>query len=231
MIQKEHEKIKAIELRNQGLSYSEILSRIPVAKSTLSLWLRSIGLSKRQRQRLTEKKLASIKRGWAKWHQMRLDKTTQIKSQAVNEISNLNNRDLMLIGAALYWAEGTKEKEHSPGINVQFSNSDALMIKLFLQWLLKVVKVDENNLKFDIYIHENSKNRINDVINYWSNSLSISSDKFKNIYFKKNKINSKRKNRFDNYFGLIRLTVRKSSSLNRKLSGYVEGMCKGFGLI
>jgi len=46
---------KAIELRKKGLSYSEILKCVPVAKSTLSLWLRSVGLSKKQRQRLTDK--------------------------------------------------------------------------------------------------------------------------------------------------------------------------------
>lgn len=55
MIQKIEEKKKAIELRKQGLSYREILEQIPVAKSSLSLWLRSVGLSKKQKQRLTEK--------------------------------------------------------------------------------------------------------------------------------------------------------------------------------
>ena len=53
-------KERAIKLRREGLSYSEILQKIPVAKSTLSLWLRSIGLSKKQVQRLTEKKLLAI---------------------------------------------------------------------------------------------------------------------------------------------------------------------------
>lgn len=53
-------KEKAINLRKRGFSYSEILEQIPVAKSTLSSWLHSIGLSKKQKQRLTEKKLASM---------------------------------------------------------------------------------------------------------------------------------------------------------------------------
>jgi transposase len=56
MVVKFKEKETAIELRRQGYSYSEILKKIPVAKSTLSLWLRSVGLAERQKQRLTEKK-------------------------------------------------------------------------------------------------------------------------------------------------------------------------------
>ncbi len=38
------EKEKAIALRKQGKTYSEILAKIPVAKSTLSLWLHDVGL-------------------------------------------------------------------------------------------------------------------------------------------------------------------------------------------
>ena len=64
MIEKTQEKQRAITLRKQGLSYNEILKKVPVSKSSLSLWLRSVGLAKEQKQRLTEKKLTSMKRGW-----------------------------------------------------------------------------------------------------------------------------------------------------------------------
>ncbi len=60
---KNSQKEKAIALRRKGLSYSEILKEIPVAKSTLSLWLRSVGLAKKQKQRLTEKKRLGQLRG------------------------------------------------------------------------------------------------------------------------------------------------------------------------
>jgi hypothetical protein len=57
------EKEKAIDLRKKGLSYNEILKKVPVAKSTLSLWFRDIGLAVRQRQRLTAKKSCAKKSG------------------------------------------------------------------------------------------------------------------------------------------------------------------------
>jgi transposase len=51
----------AIQLRREGYSYSEILKKVPVAKSTLSLWLRSVNLTNSQKQKLTLKKLKSAK--------------------------------------------------------------------------------------------------------------------------------------------------------------------------
>lgn len=48
-------KEKAIELREQGLSYNEILLQVDVAKSSLSYWLRNIKLTEEQKNRLKEK--------------------------------------------------------------------------------------------------------------------------------------------------------------------------------
>ena len=45
-------KIKAVELRNNGLSYSEIRKSVDVSKSTLSLWLKDITLTHEQKNRL-----------------------------------------------------------------------------------------------------------------------------------------------------------------------------------
>ncbi len=53
---------KAIDLA-KGKTYSEILKDIPVAKSTLSLWLRWVGLSVRQKTKdYCEKKACSNER-------------------------------------------------------------------------------------------------------------------------------------------------------------------------
>lgn len=227
MVPKTEEKERAILLRKEGFSYSEVLKQIPVAKSTLSLWLRSVGLSKRQKQRLTQKKLDSIKRGWLKWHQKRVDLVNKLRNEAKSEIKDLTNKDLWLIGVALYWAEGAKEKEYRPGQQVQFSNSDPLMIRVFLKWLKDVIKVKEDEIKHEIYIHENSKNNIKSVIKYWAEIANTDIDKIKqHVYFKRNKLSTNRKNINDKYFGLLRVRVKKSSTLNRKITGWIEGICE-----
>lgn len=223
MIHKEVEKKLALSLRKQGFSYSEILKRVPVAKSTLSLWFRGVGLSKQQKQRLTEKKLSSMQRGWTKWRQQRIDLTEKVKKDARADVKKLNERELWLIGVALYWAEGTKQKEHSTGRGVLFNNSDPAMIRVFMKWLRAVMKIKEEDIGFEMYIHENHKENINKFLDYWAGVAGVEAKRIK-AYFKKNKIKTNRKNTGENYYGLLRVKVRRSSVLNRKISGWTEGI-------
>ena len=48
-------KAKAIELRRQGQSYSDILKVVNVSKGTISLWLRNVELTQEQKGRLTNR--------------------------------------------------------------------------------------------------------------------------------------------------------------------------------
>src|SRR3989338_4221 len=141
MIPKIQEKEKAILLRKEGFSYTEILEQVPVAKSSLALWLQSVGLSKKQKQRLTDKKLASARRGALKKKEDRIFRTKIIKESAEKDVGKLTEREKWLIGIALYWDEGSKEKEWRPGSSAQFINSDPLMIRFFISWLLNICKV------------------------------------------------------------------------------------------
>jgi len=99
---KQELKEKALILRRNGFTYSEILKKIPVAKSTLSLWLRSVGLSQRQKQRLTEKKLISMRKGWEARRKQRRTITESIKQKARSDIKTINNKELWLLGVMLY---------------------------------------------------------------------------------------------------------------------------------
>ena len=222
MVKKFKEKERAIKLREKGYSYSEILKEISVAKSTLSLWLRSVGLSKRQKQRLTEKKLNAMKRGWEACHQKRLNITKLIKSKAKKEISRIGKRDLWLIGTALYWAEGSKEKLKATPLD--FGNSDPVMIKLFLKWIKKIMKVPNKDIRLSIYLHENNRKRKREVQKYWSQVTGFPITHLQNIIWKKHNIKTNRKNVGKLYFGLLRITVFKSTNLNRKISGWIEGI-------
>ncbi|HEB01447.1 MAG TPA: hypothetical protein ENI16_00425, partial [Candidatus Portnoybacteria bacterium] len=151
MISKTKEKHKAITLRKKGSSYNEILRLVPVAKSTLSLWLRDVGLAKCQRQKLTEKRKNAQLKAQQACREKRIQITEQIKSQAIKEIGNINKRELWLIGTALYWAEGTKQKETNISEQVSFSNSDPKMIALFLKWLYNIYHLTPNDIKVRLH--------------------------------------------------------------------------------
>jgi hypothetical protein len=223
MIIKIEEKEKAIEFRKKGFSYSEILKEIPVAKSTLSLWLKSVGLAKDQKQRITEKRIAGSLRGAKARRDQRIRITKEIKDKARKEIDDIDKKDLWLIGIALYWAEGAKEKEWGTRAGIKFSNSDPKMILLFLKWLKNTFSTDNSKLVYELYIHETAN--IKNAQKYWSDLLSISEEKIR-TYFKKSKIKTIRKNTGDNYYGLIVIKVNKSFNLNRAIAGWIEGICE-----
>ena len=224
MLLKLKEKEKAIKLRKRGYSYSEILKEIPVAKSTLSLWLRSVGLAKRHKQRLTEKRLAAALRGAQAKRNYRLAITKKIKNEARAEIGKLSNRELWLIGTALYWAEGSKERIKSS--NIQFGNSDPQMVRLFLKWLRKACKFPKKDIYFEIYLHKTATKRRTEVQNYWAKITNFPLIQFQKIRWKKHNLSPKRKNIGENYYGQLRVCVRKSSAFNRKIAGWIEGIYK-----
>lgn len=93
------------------------------------------------------------------------------------------------------------------------------MIQVFLKWLFDVIKVSASEVNFEIYIHENSKNDVNMVKRYWSKVTSFPESKFSRIYFKKHNIKTKRRNIGDLYYGGLRITVKTSSTLVRKITG------------
>ncbi|MDP3722972.1 MAG: hypothetical protein Q8R91_05685 [Candidatus Omnitrophota bacterium] len=53
------------ELRKQGLSYRDIMQCVPVSKSSVSLWCRTVSLSQAQRQALQQRKFEAGQRGLA----------------------------------------------------------------------------------------------------------------------------------------------------------------------
>jgi hypothetical protein len=225
MIKKLKEKTRAIELRKQGKTYTEILGTVRVAKSTLGLWLKEAKLSKSENQKFTlAKKLASLRGGHAKKRQ-RIDRQNKILFTAKSDIMAISKRELFLIGVIMYWAEGAKEKADKPGSALEFSNMDSRMILIFLVWLRKVCEIDKNMVIFNIFLHESHMGRAEEVRSYWSKVTGYSVSNFRTIYWKRNKLrNTKRKNIGEKYYGVLKIKVRSSSSLVRKIAGWSEGI-------
>ncbi len=228
MFMKSKLKNKAIALRKEGNTYSEIMKAIPVAKSTLSEWLREVGMVKEVKQVFTEKRrLASLRGGQARRNQ-RITLFNKIIGKAEKEIGKLSKRELWLLGVALYWAEGSKEKESRPGSGVMLINSDADLIVVFLRWLFEICHIPKDQIRCEIYLHDSYKNEIARFQEYWSQKTGLPLSYFNTVYFKRNKINTKRKNTGDLYNGQLRVKVYRSSSLNRQIAGWVRGINKGF---
>ncbi|HAS80551.1 MAG: hypothetical protein UR25_C0001G0158 [Candidatus Nomurabacteria bacterium GW2011_GWE1_32_28] len=225
MIEKTEERELAIKLRKEGKTYSEILSIVPVAKSTLSIWLQSVSLSKKQTQRITKERLAGSQRGGDAKRKQRIEKQNSIFSKAKSEINSISKKELFLIGVVLYWAEGTKEKEYHPDSGVAFSNMDPKMIILFLRWLDKICKIPKDMILFEIMVHERHQDRSDEVRRFWSKTTGFPISSFSRVYLKRSKIKkTNRRNVGKKYFGVLKIKVRKSSDLVRKIASWSEAI-------
>ena len=127
----------------------------------------------------------------------------------------------------MYWAEGGKQKTHNVSQRVTFSNSDESMIKIFINWL-DIIGISRDELEYELYIHNNSDWKR--AFSFWSSYLRIDRRNLK-IRFKKHTIKSLRKNVGDSYKGLIKVTVKKSTDLNRKIYGWTIAIIENWGVV
>lgn len=129
---------KAIALRITGKSYNEIAKDLGVWKSSLSYWLKNIKLSEEAIE-ILKKKSNYPKEKFKDWNIQRHKKAQTENKKYLNNFSKkikfISNRELLLIGAALYWGEGYKNQIKGCGQYVSFCNSDPNMVKIFMNFL------------------------------------------------------------------------------------------------
>ena len=107
-------------------------------------------------------------------------------------MGNFTNKELSIIGAALYSCEGTKLRKDKRRKNdvyywvIEFTNSDFRLIKLFLEFLRKIIKIDELRLKGQLFIYDDLKKNL--LEKEWSRIMHIPLHNFnKTIVFKSKK--------------------------------------------
>jgi hypothetical protein len=138
----------------------------------------------------------------------------------------LSERELWLIGAALYWAEGSKEKLYGQNCRLQFNNTDPDMIRFFLFWLQKIFNKTFDDLIIDLYIHDLQKSRTDEIVKFWIKTINGPENIIKHIYYKNGNPKTKRKNIGESYHGTLRISLKSSSSLNRQVAGWTQGVVK-----
>lgn len=219
---KENKKVQALQLRSEGKSYREIGLELGISKSTLSYWLNKVEITDKQRDLLIKKQQEGRIKGAQKRRHLRIAREELILSQAANEVSSISEKELWLLGTVAYWCEGSKQKKNNVSGRVIFANSDPFLVKLFVRWIVEICKISTDRLVYTLYIHETGN--IENSLKYWCNILEINRDRFGKAVLKKHKISTNRK--YDNnlYFGLIRVGVRNSTDLNRKIRGWINGI-------
>lgn len=222
------DRIKARSMRKKGISILVIAQKLGVSKSSVSFWCRDIILTDEQFEKLRKNMGVSFKYGQRIASQInRQKKLNEIKKrfkESENMIKKLTPRDVLVAGACLYWAEGAKTSNR-----FTFVNSDPLMIKIFFLFLTNILKIKKESIRPTLQINFIHKKRIKKVMFFWSKYLGINLKNFNKPYFIKTAPKKVYEN-YDNYYGILRLRVLKSSSLQYKMLGLIEVFKKYAGV-
>lgn len=227
---KQAERDQAIALRQKGLSYREIRRHVPVAKSSLSLWLREVGLARRQIQRLTEKKLAAGRRGGRIVHEMRLRRLSDRLRSADREAKSfLAQGDLWwAVGVVLYWAEGGKMKEWRTWTRFEFTNMDPVMITFMRAWLKRYCGVHDPDVRFRLGIHESAD--VRGALQFWARHLRVAPTEIP-VWLKRHNSSPKRRNTGSTYHGTMRMEVARSTALSHRIAGWIQAVRTHCGVV
>ena len=175
------DKLQAIDLRKQGLSYNEISGKLKIPKSTLSLWLSNIELSQKAKDRISARVHKGSIAGLLKRNKnqtiLAQKRAGEIRRLAKIETSGLLKNRLFLTGVSLYWAEGYKKGAHgSKWKAVDFANSDPDLIRIMMKFFRKICKVENSKIKIQLIAHKNVD--IKKALQFWSILTKIPENQF-----------------------------------------------------
>ncbi|MEW1654569.1 hypothetical protein [Streptomyces sp. NPDC093707] len=219
---KDHLRARARELRAQGMTYDQIQLELGCSKSSISLWVRD--LPKPERRPPSEQARIAGRKRWDHELAVRDEERRQTKDSAAAEIGALSDRELLLVGAALYWAEGTKDKPHARRENIAFVNSDPDVIQVFLAWL-RMLGVEPERLRYRVMIHVTAD--VDAAERHWADLVGIDVSSLQKTTIKKHNPKTVRKNTGEGYYGCLVIRVLQSADLYRRIEGWWYGIVLG----
>jgi len=220
---KVREKEMVIALRRKGLTYREILEKIPIAKSSVSLWLKDSPLTNKEKEVLKKRKDNDMTR----WRARAGASLTFAKEQrnkiifkeAKEEFKKNILDPFFQLGISLYWAEGSKRSNC-----FGFTNSDLEMTKLMIRWVRKYLLISEEDMRMRVYTHKAFQHESHEQ--WWAKMTEIPAERFgKTVYKSQNGLIVKKR---PNYKGCVRIELGKVLYL-RKIQYWQQMLIEYYG--
>lgn len=193
-----------------------------VSVGIVSIWSKEVELTEKQKEKLKRRRVRvrHLKRLAKQSHLEKISRVRKLLKDAKAEIKPLSKQELFLAGLALYWAEGFKSVKEG---RLGFCNSDPRMIKFILKWFKKALKIRREDFILRTEFNEIHKDRTEEIKYFWSRLTGIHLSQFEKPFYHRSVWLRDYPNRED-YFGILRVRVRKSSELLNKTRGWINGL-------
>jgi hypothetical protein len=172
---------KALILRKQGKSYSQIKKELGISKSTLNGWLKHYPLSREQIRLLRDLNQERIEH-YRNTMRRKLEKRlyeTYLQQKRI--WTPLTEREKFIAGLFLYWGEGGKTSRNTLNI----SNTDPNVMKFSLLWINQILRVPKHKIRVYLFLY--SDMNVNKEKEYWASLLGLNISNFVKPYIKKSK--------------------------------------------
>ncbi|MCM2339347.1 MAG: hypothetical protein NDI62_02745 [Burkholderiales bacterium] len=211
----------AKKMRQNGASLNDIVDKFGITKSTASFWCKDIILTESSILKINtkgkEKSVRGLLRYSEKKRKERIERNILQKRDGSFMVGDLTDRDILMIGLGLYWGEGYKYENCEFG----FTNSNPKMIRFYFKWL-KLLDIDKNSLIFRLTLNEFFRKEENLIKSFWINFLGIEKEQFSKTTFIKTKLKKGSIKNVEKYKGILRVKVKKGTSLRNKILGSIE---------
>lgn len=217
------EQEKARLLRRDGESIKEIARKLNLSSSSVSYWCRDIILTNEQINRLQDRQRGAALKAVLKYaeskRKARIIKEKELAKLGAREVDKLSQREVFLIGLALYWGEGYKSGNGELG----FTNSNPEMIKFILRWFREIFGVSKKDFILRVSINNQHSTRVEAVETFWSKTTGIPLSQFSKVSLIKIQAKKVYQN-MDHHWGTLRVKVRRGTDLRRRILGGIEAL-------
>ena len=222
---KSKEKLQALILRRDGESIKVIAKRLSVSAGSVSVWVKDIVLTQPQIKNLQKRSTDALfgkKKHYLDQQKKKHEaKVADIMRRGMKRLGKLSKRDVFVLGTALYWGEGFK-KDSLVGLGT----SDPIAAKFFIHWLQTCFHINKENLIVRVTVNIGYKDSVRVIETYWADALGIAIQQFSKPFFQ----NTKWKKEYENknqYYGVVRIRVRRSINILREIKGSIAGIVDG----
>jgi len=221
---KDELRAQAVALRKDGRSVVDIALALGVAKSTAYQWVKHLPLDPDSESAQARRRAHAARMREARWGPYRAERDRSqaaVHAEAAKQVGPLGDRDLLLLGAAIYWSEGAKSKPWRRSERIQLINSDVRLLALFLRFL-ESVGIDRSVPSYRVSIHESAD--VEAAVAWWVEALDLPADRFHPATLKRHQPKTVRRNTGVDYHGCLIIDVPQSRRLYWLIEGVIDGL-------
>jgi hypothetical protein len=191
--------------RNEGRSIREITKLVGVSKSSVSLWVRDIELTREQHEALRRRNVAYDRQNLGNkiWSAQCRDR--RVTWQEGGRAAARRGDPFHAAGCMLYWAEGTKTRNAA-----QMTNSDPEVLRFFVRFLRQYFQVPDDQFAVTCNLFADHLARQDQAERFWLDTLGLPPSSLRksivNVYSKYSQ--KKRKNILP--YGTCRASVSRT---------------------